>query len=250
MKSYALTDRGTVRNENQDCARVTEIRACGVVAAVVCDGMGGVHGGKLASELAASAFMAEFRRGLLAGSRKRPALEALLRAACDAANRVVYQYSCTNTECAGMGTTLVAAALHGASAAVLNVGDSRAYLLAPRRMTQVTKDHSLVQAMVDAGELTSAQARRHPKRNFVTRAVGVDAQVRADCFTLRLRPGERLLLCSDGLTNTLPDACVSRLCRTRSAERACRRLIAEALAQGARDNVTAVIVCRPGAALF
>lgn len=251
MKSYALTDKGAIRKENQDCVLVTEIRAKNCLAAVVCDGMGGMHGGKLASELAVSAFMADFRKNLLRCTEKTPDLAALLQNACAVANRVVYQYSCSNTECAGMGTTIVAVALRGGMAAILNIGDSRAYQITRRGIVQITKDHSLVEEMVDRGELSRAEARSHPKKNFITRALGVDAQVQADCFSVRLRPGERLLLCSDGLSNTLPDETLYRLCRSdRSPEKACRRLIQHALDAGARDNVTAAIVARRQHLLF
>lgn len=245
MKSYALTDKGSVRKENQDCVLVTEIRAKDCLAAVVCDGMGGVHGGKLASELAVSSFMADFRKSLLRCTEKRPDLRALLQNACAAANRVVYQYSCSNTECAGMGTTIVAAAVRGSTAEILSIGDSRAYQITRRGIVQITRDHSLVEDMVEHGELSRAEARQHPKKNFITRALGVDAQVQADCFTVRLRLGERLLLCSDGLSNALPDETLYQLCRAyRNPEKACRKLIQRALDAGARDNVTAAIVLR------
>lgn len=245
MKSYALTDKGAVRKENQDCVLVTEIRAKNCLAAVVCDGMGGVHGGKLASELAVSAFMADFRKSLLQCTERKPNLTALLQNACAAANRAVYRYSCSNTECAGMGTTIVAAAVRGGTAAILSVGDSRAYQITRKAIVQLTKDHSLVEDMVDRGELTRMEARKHPKKNFITRALGVDAQVQADCFTVRLRPGDRLLLCSDGLSNALPDETLYRLCRSgRSPEKVCRGLIQHALDAGARDNVTAALVFR------
>lgn len=251
MKSYALTDKGTVRKENQDCVLVTEIRAKDCLAAVVCDGMGGMHGGKLASTLAVSAFMADFRKNLLRSTEKKPDLTALLQNACAVANRVVYQYSCSNTECAGMGTTIVAAAVCGGTAAILNVGDSRAYQITRRGIVQITRDHSLVEDMVARGELSPVEARSHPKKNFITRALGADAQVEADCFSVRLRPGDRLLLCSDGLSNALPDEALYRLCRSgRSPEKTCRRLIQQALDADGRDNVTAALVIRQQYLLF
>lgn len=245
MRSYALSDKGKVRKENQDSVLATEIRTKSCFAAVVCDGMGGVHGGKLASELAVSAFMADFRKNLLRCTDKRPNLLPLLRNACAVANRAVYQYSCSNTECTGMGTTLVAAAIRGGSAEILNVGDSRAYHITRKEIVQITKDHSLVEDMVERGEITRAQARSHPKKNFITRALGVDAQVHADCFAVSLRPGDRLLLCSDGLSNALTDDVLYQICRSgRSPEKVCRRLIQCALDAGARDNVTAALVFR------
>lgn len=243
MKSYALTDKGNVRKENQDCVLVTEIRSKGCLAAVVCDGMGGIHGGRLASELAVSAFMADFRKSLLRSTERRPDLAVLLQNACAEANRVVYQYSCSNTECAGMGTTIVAAAVRGGVAQILSVGDSRAYRITRRGIVQITKDHSLVEDMVDRGELTRAQARTHPKKNFITRALGVDAQVRADGFTVRLRPGERLLLCSDGLVVTATDEeMYEAVGRGDTPEESLEHLLELSKQRGAPDNVTAVLL--------
>lgn len=243
MKQFSLTDRGTVRKENQDSALVTEIRARHCYAVIVCDGMGGVHGGKLASELAVSAYMAELRRSLLRSSEKRPALRPLMQAACAAANDVVYRYSRSNTEYAGMGTTLVAATIRGATAELLNVGDSRAYLITRRGVTQLTQDHSMVEEMVQRGEITREEARSHPQKNFITRAVGVDAAVEADSFTVKLHYGDRLLLCSDGLSNALSEETIGEICRgSRGPDQICRKLIQQANARGARDNITAAVV--------
>ena len=241
MNCFAQSDKGTVRKENQDRAACAHIRRRGCTVAVVCDGMGGAAGGKLASDLAASTFLADFRREMQSGS----AVESAMRHACDAANSAVYERACAEPDLRGVGTTIVAAAVRGGVAQILSVGDSRAYRITRRGIVQITKDHSLVEDMVDRGELTRAQARNHPKKNFITRALGVDAQVRADGFTVRLRPGERLLLCSDGLSNALTDETLYRLCRSgRSPEKVCRRLIQHALCGGARDNVTAALIMR------
>ena len=221
MNCFAQSDRGTVRKENQDRAACAHIRRKGCTVAVVCDGMGGAAGGKLASDLAVSTFLADFRREMMAGSAVEPAM----RHACDAANRAVYDRACAEPDLRGMGTTIVAAWL--------------------RRMQQLTTDHSLVQELVASGQVLPEQAHRHPRRNVITRAVGVGPQVEPDCRTLPFPLGARLLLCTDGLSNTLSEGQMHDFCRgSRDAKQICGRLIAAALARGARDNVTALVLFR------
>lgn len=238
-----MTDRGTVRAENQDYAFVTEVRSRSCLAAVLCDGMGGAHGGKLASELAVSAYMAELRRTLIASSEKKPKLDSAMDAAYKAANDVVYGYSVANTESAGMGTTLVAVTIRGRKAEIINIGDSRAYLIERKSIRQITRDHSFVEDMVLLGKLSREEAAHHPQKNLITRAVGVDPSVEADHYTLNLRLGSKLLLCSDGLSNTLSEEELLSFClESRHPDRICRRLISAALDRGAGDNITAVVI--------
>ena len=154
MNCFAQSDRGTVRKENQDRAACAHIRRKGCTVAVVCDGMGGAAGGKLASDLAASTFLADFRREMMVGSAVEPAM----RHACDAANRAIYDRACTQPDLRGMGTTIVAACVRHGRLTVLHVGDSRAYLAGLRRMQQLTTDHSLVQELVASGQVLPEQA--------------------------------------------------------------------------------------------
>ena len=171
MNCFAQSDRGTVRKENQDRAACAHIRRKGCTVAVVCDGMGGAAGGKLASDLAVSTFLADFRREMMAGRAVEPAL----RHACAAANRAVYDRACAEPDLRGMGTTLVAACVRRGRLTVLHVGDSRAYLVGLRRMQQLTTDHSLVQELVASGQVLPEQAHRHPRRNVITRSVLSDS---------------------------------------------------------------------------
>ena len=241
MNCFAQSDRGAVRKENQDRAACAHIRRKGCTVAVVCDGMGGAAGGKLASDLAASTFLADFRREMMAGSAVEPAM----RHACDAANRAIYDRACTQPDLHGMGTTIVAACVRHGRLTVLHVGDSRAYLAGLRRMQQLTTDHSLVQELVASGQVLPEQAHRHPRRNVITRAVGVGPKVEPDCRTLPFPLGARLLLCTDGLSNMLSASQMHDFCRSsRDAKQICSRLIAAALARGARDNVTALVLFR------
>ena len=168
-----------------------------------------------------------------------------MRHACDAANSAVYERACAEPDLRGMGTTIVAACVRHGRLTVLHVGDSRAYLAGLRRMQQLTTDHSLVQELVASGQVLPEQAHRHPRRNVITRAVGVGPKVEPDCRTLPFPPGARLLLCTDGLSNMLSAGQMHDLCRSsRDAKQICSRLIAAALARGARDNVTALVLFR------
>ena len=219
MNYFGLSDKGRYRAENQDCFDLCS--AGGGVLAVVCDGMGGVAGGTLASEDPADA----------------------LRQATDAANRKVFRFAGESEEYAGMGTTLVAGYWQGDTAFFVNVGDSRAYRIAKDGIVQLSHDHSLVQEMIDRGEITPAQGRHHPRRNIITRAVGSERFVVCDELAVPIRPGDRYLLCTDGLTNALEDAELHRvLLAEEDPEMACRKLVQEALDGGSRDNVTAVVI--------
>jgi len=238
MNIFGLTDKGRFRAENQDSFDICETENAQI--AVVCDGMGGAAAGLLASDIASARFVAYVRFSLATGSTR--GVEDTLRQATDAANRSVYQTASEKSEYVGMGSTLVAACLTKDKAVFVNVGDSRAYRVSRDGMHQITKDHSLVQEMVDAGQLTPAQAMRHPRRNIITRAIGGEVFVKSDVFTLNRRPNDRYLLCSDGLTNAVPESEIHRLIlASDSAEAACKNLIQAALDNDARDNITAIV---------
>ena len=240
MNCFGLSDKGRYRAENQDC--FDQHRMKNGVLAGVCDGRGGAAAGRQASTMAVERFVA-YTRSAAAASDGEPT-EDTLREAADAANRKIYHFAGTSPEYAGMGTTLVAGYFTDETATIINIGDSRAYRIARDGIVQVTKDHSLVQEMVDAGKLTPAQARRHPRRNMITRAVGSEAFVTSDIFTVPVREGDIFLLCSDGLSNAVEDAELHRLALAEagSFEAICKALVAAALDNGARDNVTAVVI--------
>lgn len=242
MRIFSVSDKGPVRKENQDHAEAVKLRAPKAAVLLVCDGMGGANSGALASTMAASAYL-ERLKSLLSGSKKSASLVPLWMAdACTAANSAVYDRACSESANAGMGTTLVSAVIIGRHAELINVGDSRAYLIRGKTIEQITRDHSVVEELVERGELTPEEALYHPNRNLITRAVGVEQTVESDHFSLRLRRGDRLLLCSDGLSNTLDEDELLTLARAgRSASRVCHALVDRAVEKGARDNVTAAI---------
>lgn len=220
----ALTDIGLHRKTNEDTFVVQP------PLYAVCDGMGGANAGEVASGLAAETLAVEVAKG------------TPLHVAAEAANTAVFQRAHDNLEQTGMGTTLTAFVLEGAVARFAHIGDSRAYLLRDGELRQVSDDHSLVGEMVRDGRLTEAEAAIHPHRSILSRALGTEPQARIDEFTEDLLPGDRLLLCSDGLSGPV-SADDIRVALTRSdPQQAAERLILEARRQGGPDNITAVVV--------
>jgi len=224
----AATDVGRVRDGNEDAYLVDD--AMGLVA--VADGMGGHRAGEVASATALEALRAAISSG-------RP-----LRESIEDANTAVFTKSLTDTSLRGMGTTLTAGTLvAGGTVLVGHVGDSRAYLLHDGELRQVTVDHSLVEELVREGRLTVDEAAVHPQRSIITRALGVDATVEVDVYAVELAPGDRLLLCSDGLTGMLqPDDIAATLRREDDPRRAATQLIDAANVAGGEDNITVVVV--------
>ena len=239
MQVWGITDRGTVRQQNQD-AYAAKVLEDGRVVALVCDGMGGARAGNVASTLAVERFMEEF----LKPGQNGPDEERMAHAAA-AANQAVYNRSVHDAECAGMGTTLVAVLAGEEEAVVLNEGDSRCYHINRDGIVLVTRDHSLVEDLVERGELTREQARTHPHKNLITRALGAEPDLMADRFYQPLAEGDCLLLCSDGLSNVVNEQeMLYEVVHGGGDEGCCQRLLDIALSRGAPDNVTVVIVKR------
>lgn len=243
MSGFGLTDCGKTRSENQDSFLIEncEKASCSILA--LCDGMGGANAGGLASQLSAKAFVNYVFHHLSNFSLRLSDYPRIMREACDEANGVAYAYSQFGDNLSGMGTTLVAAVLkRNGNGYVLNVGDSRAYQLHRRSLKQISKDHSLVAELLDAGIITEEQAVHHPQKNVITRALGSDQHVDADIFSVTLVPGDSLLLCSDGLSNVVPEKEIEAvMLDSDTAESACRDLMELALSRGAPDNVTIVV---------
>ena len=243
MKYYGLTDRGIVRKQNQDTFAYEELRIMDGVLLVVCDGMGGARGGNIASTMTCEAFCGRFLKGIDPFDSLQLLAEHMKEAA-EAANETVYARSLTDRECSGMGTTLVAAAVTSAGAAVLNIGDSRAYHISRTEgIRQITRDHSVVADMIERGELTEEEAKTSPNRNLITRAVGTSESVPADFYFVPMHETDTILLCSDGLTNLLDKEEIAKLVLSQNdLKDACESLLQESLVRGAPDNVTAVLL--------
>ena len=241
MQYWALTDPGAVREQNQDAYQIEKLDK-NTLLCVVCDGMGGAKAGNVASTLAADAFTQEVKKAWssdLSGAR----LEQMLRAAVKLANFTVYDQAQQVADFNGMGTTLVAVLIHGKKATIINVGDSRAYFITANGIKQITTDHSLVQMMIDRGELTPEKAKRYPGKNLITRAIGTETVVQCDLFQLELERDDVLLLCTDGLTNLLDDQeLLFEVVHRTDRQDCCWRLLEIAKNRGAPDNVTCVLL--------
>lgn len=237
MKAYTITDVGKVRSENQDCVRFVHSTISGYGVLALCDGMGGARAGSVASDIALGAFIEKV--GELIGAKKKMPLTQLVDEAAQFANKKVYDCAESNESYSGMGTTLVAAVIKSRQCCVANIGDSRAYLIAEGGITQITVDHSFVEDMVKRGSITREQAKEHPRRNVITRALGVEPTVECDLFTPTFKKGNLLLLCSDGLSNTLDDEEILEIAKKhKNLADIAAKLLDLALERGAPDNVT------------
>ncbi len=242
IRVQGITDVGLVRKENQDAYAVREETLSGHTVCVVCDGMGGAAGGKLASRIAVTTYLEELEKVLTAAMNPEQLREASSYAV-SLANRAIQTVAGESPEYGGMGTTLVSAITYEDGAVITNVGDSRAYHISAAGITRVTTDHSLVQSMVERGDITAEEARRHPNRNLITRALGPDIDAECDGYICPMAAGEFLLLCSDGLVNTVTDQeMLSVVLHSEGLEHALEWLLQIAKEHGAPDNVTAVLL--------
>ena len=230
----AATDVGRMRTNNEDSYLSSQ------PVAAVADGMGGHSAGEVASAIAIEELTALRDRGPW---ENETAATDDLKQAILRANRRIREMAAGDRRLNGMGTTLVALLEDGDMVHVANVGDSRGYLLRQGELSQVTVDHSLVQELVDDGRLSPEDAERHPQRSVITRALGIDPEVEFDLFTYKLQVGDRLLLCSDGLSDVVEPAQIRKvLLRVPSAQRAARELVTVANEQGGPDNITVIVV--------
>ena len=230
----AATDVGRMRKNNEDSYLSSQ------PVAAVADGMGGHSAGEVASAIAIEELAALGSRGPW---ENETAATDDLKQAILRANRRIREMAASDRKLNGMGTTLVALLEDGDMVHVANVGDSRGYLLRQGELSQVTVDHSLVQELVDDGRLSPEDAERHPQRSVITRALGIDPEVEFDLFTYKLQVGDRLLLCSDGLSDVVEPAQIRNvLLRVRNSQQAARKLVTVANEQGGPDNITVIVV--------
>ena len=241
MQCWGLTDPGCVRTQNQDVYQIEKLDG-NTMLCIVCDGMGGAKSGNVASSLAADVFVQEVRRNWKHGlSDER--IDQILQSAVKLANFTVFDQAQQFEEFNGMGTTLVAALVHGKKATIIHVGDSRAYAITREGIRQLTRDHSVVQMMLERGELTPEQARTYPGKNLITRAIGTEGIIQSDLTHLTLERGDSLLLCSDGLSNTMDEQeILFEVVHGVNKQYCCQRLLDIAKNRGAPDNVTSVFI--------
>ena len=230
MKAYSRSHVGLVREQNEDTVLTDEQNGLYILA----DGMGGHQAGEVASLMAATIL-----RDALAG--QEPSVDKLTRG-FRRANDAVYEKSLADSQYSGMGTTMTALWDDGDYLLLGHVGDSRAYVFEDGKLRQVSVDHSVVGDMVRSGAITAAQARVHPYRNVITRAVGTEDTIRTDVMELPKMAGARWLLCSDGLTDMVEDDEIADTLRSCDGEAAVERLIELALLHGGKDNVSVLLL--------
>ena len=240
MKIVAKTDIGLKRESNQDSYAAGELPGS-VAWAVVCDGMGGAAGGNFASSTAVKVISERitslYRAGMSASS-----IRNMLTSAIAAANISVYDMSKADPELAGMGTTVVVSIVADNTVYIAHAGDSRAYILSDGSLNQLTKDHSIVQEMIDHGTLTPDEAKVDPRKNIITRALGVDSELRIDFDIEDIGENDVLILCTDGLTNFVEPKEIYELTGDGKFYEYAERLVARANDNGGGDNITVVTV--------
>lgn len=240
MRVFGRTDEGRVRHENQDgfvCGRLSDQ----TVFAIVCDGMGGASGGNVASAIAIKV-ISDRIVDLYRDDMNEGSLRNLLESAISAANIEIFDASMADLELRGMGTTVVAVIVSGRDVYIAHVGDSRAYAVTPEGIQQITRDHSIVQDMVEKGQLTQSEARNHPRKHFITRALGVEDTVACDYTVMTFPERGVLLICTDGLTNMVEPDDIYRAVNSTSEENIPDALIHAANMAGGSDNITVVLL--------
>lgn len=240
MKLFGKTDIGMTRQINQDAFENT-VLSDDAGFSVVCDGMGGAKAGNVASNLAVKA-ISEYVKKSYFSDMDSLAIEKMLRSAVSTANIEIYDSSVKNPDFAGMGTTAVAALIKDDTAHIVHVGDSRAYLIG-EEIYQITRDHSMVQNLIEKGHLTAEEAKSHPKKNVITRAVGIREEVQCDYNEVNISD-KKLLLCTDGLSGMLNSEEIFRVVNESKNEEAAERLIQAANMKNSTDNVTAVLILK------
>ena len=238
LRSYATTDIGRKRQLNQDFIYLSEVPVGNLPNVfIVADGMGGHNAGDYASRYAVETLVEEIEISF----EKNPV--KILGRAIDRANRMIRQRAREDISYSGMGTTMVIATFIGRYLEVANVGDSRLYVANGKEIRQITRDHSWVEEMVRRGGIERAEARNHPDKNIITRAVGAEDTVKVDFFTVDLREGDLILMCTDGLTNMLEDEEIRMtLDGARDIVEKAQGLVRAANERGGRDNISVVLI--------
>lgn len=236
MKISSATSVGKIRSVNEDSFCVSQIGENGEILAVVADGMGGHNAGEVASAQAVKV-LKDLKL------RADVTIKDTLLCAIDCANNEIYKMSQKQPEQHGMGTTITACVIAENTATVAQVGDSRLYLIRDGKLSQITKDHSLVEMLLESGEITEADAKHHPQKNVITRALGTDNTVEADTYELEISDGDIILLCSDGLVNMVDDKKIlSIITNNQDFGSLAESLVTEAENTGGIDNITVVLV--------
>jgi len=239
LKVYSDTNIGLIRDENQDRVR-TVVLGEDAVFAVVCDGMGGENAGSEASEKAIGIIYDRVTK-VYRSDCNAESVRSLLISSAMTANAVIFDMAASNMNKKGMGTTCVAALRRGNRLHVISVGDSRVYLIG-NGIAQITKDHSVVMQMYENGEISKEEIKDHPRRNYITKAIGVTPSLTPDYFAVDVDDDSVIMLCSDGLTNHCDENAILRAAKSTSAEELSAKLIKLALDDGGKDNITVAVI--------
>ena len=245
LRSFGITDKGKVRKDNQDSFIIEKCEAKNAMIVALCDGMGGAKAGGLASQISNKAFVSYIYAKLTSRTNRVIDYARVLKEACAEANGVAYEYSLFDEAYNGMGSTIVGGVIKSSgSGYIINVGDSRAYHISRKSNSiyQISRDHSLVEELVEVGAITKEQAKTHPQKNVITRALGVDDTIRIDYSQEVYNEGDIVLLCSDGLTNFVDESTIHELCNSCDSYDLAEVLVAKANENGGGDNVTVVTV--------
>lgn len=240
MQVYSQSDIGLRRESNQDYC-LTGSFPDGAVWAIVCDGMGGHNGGSTASRVATET-MADTLKSGYREDMNPDEIRALMDLSVECANKAVFEMSLHVQGLEGMGTTVVEVIAKSGIAHVVHAGDSRAYFCCGDQIRQVTTDHSIVQMLVDSGELTPEQARSHPYRNQITRALGTEPYLSTDYNTVDFVSGSRLVICTDGMSNYITEEVLLDYIRQYDGKALTERLVETAKALGGSDNITVAVI--------
>lgn len=241
MQFGAVTDIGKQRKINEDSYFVNDDDV--FAYAIVADGMGGHQAGEVASMMAVDIIKDHLKNNLSANLDYVETGE-VIRQAFISANSIIYTYAKNHYKIMGMGTTTTLSMIYGGKVITAHVGDSRSYMITDNGIKQITKDHSYVQELVSRGEITEEQARNHPKKNYITRAMGAEDTVKVDII-IKPYNGEKILLCSDGLSNYLYDEEIKEnINKAKTLQKGAEKLVKLANDRGGRDNITAVVLER------
>lgn len=239
MQIHAKTDKGKVRATNQDSVYINTLSG-GAAFAIVCDGMGGANAGDIASKTAVE-IISNYVTNSYSPVMNSDETVKLITNAVVSANIEIFDMSQKNDSLKGMGTTAVIAVARDDYAVICNVGDSRAYLI-NGELKQITRDHSMVQSLVESGKLLPEQAVNHPEKNVITRALGVEENVIADSYVIDFNDGDKILLCTDGMSNFVSGETILKTVKDNEIDKATDLLIDEANFGGGKDNITVALI--------
>lgn len=240
MEVLGKSDIGKKRVSNQDSFLQKAISE-NMAWSVVCDGMGGLSAGEVASRKAVD-FIAEFLDNHMGKTPTDDDIHQVMHDALTLANEAIYNYAKDNPQLGKMGTTVVMCVANGNVLHIANLGDSRAYVIGDNVISQVSVDHSVVQKMIDSGELTPEEAQNHPQKNIITRALGIDPTISIDYKQTKISRGDKVLLCTDGLTNYLNSIEILDIFRNYKGEAIAEKLIEESNNRGGKDNITVSVI--------